>query len=228
MDDDIFNSVVNVPAVQPPQPPPQQPKQDIFDMGLGGVSFEPTPPPQPKQVNNDPFNLLSLEMGGGSQPVQTAPVNNGGFGGDLLGFGISSPPPQPPQVVAQPPVNNLMGGSDLMGFGFTSNPSPPVAVNQGGFNFGQTNPPLQAPQPQNNNFGFNLLGGSQPVQQAPQPVSLPAQNTTAFQPIVNNNPNKILAYDNTHLQIWIDCIKEGPDSTKLFTTYVNKTNNTIT
>lgn len=40
MDDDIFSSVVNVPpVVQPPQPPPQAPKQDIFDMGLGGVSF---------------------------------------------------------------------------------------------------------------------------------------------------------------------------------------------
>jgi hypothetical protein len=206
MDDDIFNSVVNVPpVVQPPQPPPQAPKQDIFDMGLGGVSFEPTPPPQPKPVNNDPFNILGLEMGGGSAPVQTPPPNNGGFGGDLLGFGLSGPSnPQP--VVAQPPANNLLGGADLMGFGFAPTPSPPVAVNQGGFNFGQPTP--QPPQPQvNNNFGFNLLGGSQSAQQAPQPVSLPAQNTSAFQPIINNNPNKILAYDNSHLQIWIDCIK---------------------
>lgn len=207
MDDDIFSSVVNVPpVVQPPQNPPQVPKQDIFDMGLGGVSFEPTPPTQPKPVNNDPFNILGLEMGGGSAPVQTPPPNNGGFGGDLLGFGLSGPS-NPPPVVAQLPANNLLGGADLMGFGFAPTPSPSVTVNQGGFNFGQSNPPPQPPQPQNNNFGFNLLGGSQPAQQASQSASLSPQNTSAFQPIVNNNPNKILAYDNAHLQIWIDCIK---------------------
>lgn len=201
MDDDIFGSVVNVPVVQPPQPSPQAPKQDIFDMGLGGVSFENTPP-QPKPVNNDPFNILGLEMGGGSAPAQTPPPNNGGFGGDLLGFGLSGP--SNPQPAVTQPANNLLGGADLMGFGFAPNPSAPVAVNQGGFNFGQPTPP---PQPQANNFGFNLLGGSQPTQQVPQPVSIPPHNTSGFQPIANNNPNKILAYDNAHLQIWIDCIK---------------------
>ena len=85
-----------------------------------------------------------------------------------------------------------------MGFGFGSNPSPPVNT---GFSFGQTNPP---PQPPQNNLGFNLLG-SQPVQPQ-QTLSQPVQNS-AFQPIINNDPNKILAYDNTHLQILIDCIK---------------------
>lgn len=148
---------------------------------------------------------------GGSQPVQSPP-NNGGFGGDLLGFGLSSPQP----VVSQPPANNLLGGADLMGFGFgspSSNP-PPQSQPQGGFNFGVT-PPQQAftppPQPQppaNNNFGFSLLGNSPPAQQPvqpPQPTS--TQSSIGFQPIVNNNPNKILAYDNAHLQIWIDCIK---------------------
>ena len=155
MDDDIF-SVVNVQPVQTnPHPPPQPaPKGDIFDMG---ISFETTtPPPQrpPQQVSNDPFNILGLDVGGTKQPLAPPPINNGGFGGDLLGFGISSTPPQP---VSQPPANNLLGGGDLMGFGFGSNPSPPVNT---GFNFGQTNPPTFNPQPQppQNNLGFNLLG----------------------------------------------------------------------
>jgi hypothetical protein len=199
-------------------------------MGLGGVSFQPNPPQAKPPATNDPFNIFGLEMGGGQPQAVQSPPNNGGFGGDLMGFGISSPPPQQP--VNPPPVNNLLGGGDLMGFGFTNPPSNPPP-NQGGFNFGVGSPqagfnqPQQPPQPQpnNNNFGFNLLGNSQPAQQAP--TSLPAQSTLGFQPIVNNNPNKILAYDNAHLQIWIDCIKESQESTKLFTTYVNKTNNTL-
>lgn len=171
---------------------------------------------------------------GGSPPVQAPPTNSGGFGGDLLGFGLSAPSPQPQPVVSQPAANNLLGG-DLMGFGFSAPPSNPPPT-QGGFNFGAPNPQSGFSQPQSqspasNNFGFNLLGNTQqvqqPVQQAPQATSLPAQSTLGFQPIVNNNPNKILAYDNAHLQIWIDCIKESQESTKLFTTYVNKTNNTI-
>lgn len=63
MDDDIFSSVVNVPPQQQTQPPPTQPKQeeDIFGMGLGGISFQTNPPPQQKApVNNDPFNILGL------------------------------------------------------------------------------------------------------------------------------------------------------------------------
>jgi len=53
-------------------------------------------------------------------------------------------------------------------------------------------------------------------------------NSGGFQPIVNNNPNKILAYENNHLQIWMDCTKESKDTTKIFATYVNKTNNNLT
>jgi len=157
---------------------------DIFGM----INFG-TPSPQPQAINNP------------------QPVNNG-FGGDLLGFGLSSPtqapPPQPP---AQ--VNNGFG-NDLMGFGFStgpSNPSPPAQPPaQTGFNFGLGSPqpqPVQAPQPQNNNFGFNLLGAQSTSVQPPAQTS----QASTFQPLVNNNPNKILAYDNNHLQIWIDCIK---------------------
>ena len=118
-------------------------------------------------------------------------------------------PTQQPQPVVNkppPPANNNFLGGDLMGFGFSTQPNNPPQ-NQGGFNF---NPTQNQPQPPSNNLGgFNLLGSTQQVQQqAPQPpVTLPQQTSTGFQPIINNNPNKILAYDNTHLQIWIDCIK---------------------
>lgn len=145
--------------------------------------------------------------------TQESPVVNTGFGGDLLGFGQSTQP-----TVSQP-VNqqhNLMGG-DLMGFGFSSPTNPPVnpvnppQPNLGGFNFnnnfngGFGSQPTQPPQPpQNNSGGFNLLGNTSPS----VPVVQPTQpSTISFQPIINNNPNKILAYDNAHLQIWMDCIK---------------------
>lgn len=62
----------------------------------------------------------------------------------------------------------------------------------------------------------------------PQPQPKPAQQASGFVPITNTNPNKILAYESPHLQMWMDCIKETPDTSKLFTTYINKTNNTLT
>jgi hypothetical protein len=200
-DDDIFNSVVNAPQTQiPPQTPPQvQPKEEnIFEMGLGGISFQPNPPPVQKQpvLNNDPFNILGLEIGGASTQPVSQPVNNGGFGGDLLGFGLSTQPTTQPVVNKPPQNNNFLGGGDLMGFGFNSPPSNPAPQNTGGFSFN--------PQPQPAaNIGFNMVG-NEGVK--PQPVSLPSSQQ-GFQPITNNNPNKILAYDNAHLQIWIDCIK---------------------
>lgn len=120
-----------------------------------------------------------------------------------MGFGIVSPQPQPVQT------NNLAG---IGGFNF-GGPSAPVIQPQSA--------PVNSPQ---NNFGFNLLGSGPTV-----PASQPAANQLqGFQPITNTNPNKILAYENQHLQIWMDCIKEGPNATKLFTTYINKTNNTLT
>lgn len=172
-----------------------------------GISFQTTPPPQKAPVVSDPFNMLGLDIGGSTQPQPV--TNTGGFGGDLLGFGNPTPPPQ---TVTQPPANNLLGGTDLMGFGFTSQPSNPQPV-QGGFNFNQggfnspPQPQTQPPPVAQNNFGFSLLGNTQPQTQ-PQTQQQPQVSaTTGFQPIVNNNPNKILAYDNAQLQIWIDCIK---------------------
>lgn len=63
---------------------------------------------------------------------------------------------------------------------------------------------------------------------APTPQVAKPAVVSGFQPITNTNPNKILAYQNDHVQIWMDCIKETNDTSKLFTTYINKTNNTIT
>lgn len=119
-----------------------------------------------------------------------------------------------------------------MGFGGSSTqthtqPNQPPQSAGFGFDFGtppQSTPSVPATSaPQNNNLGFNFGTSTPPVIQ-----SSSSQQSSGFQPITNTNPNKILAYENQHVQIWMDCIKEGGGSTKLFTTYINKTNNTIT
>lgn len=140
-----------------------------------------------------------------SQPVQQP---SSGFGGDLLGFGGSSTP-TPPQPVVQQPAN-LGFGADLMGFGISS-PQPPQPVSQPvnlGFNFGAPSTPVvsQPPQtqPQNNFGGMNLLGNSPQPTISQQPA---LSSNTGFKPIINTNPNKFLAYENQHIQIWMDCIK---------------------
>ena len=136
---------------------------------------------------------------------------NTSFGGDLLGFGSISTPTTQPVKQVQPQVNNLGFGADLMGFGISS-PQPVAPVSQPvnlGFDFGAPSTPV-VPQPVQaqvqNNFGINLLGGTQQV-----PVSVPQptlpQGSNGFKPIINTNPNKFLAYENQHLQIWMDCIK---------------------
>jgi len=97
-----------------------------------------------------------------------------------------------------------------MGFGISS-PQPVTPVSQPvnlGFDFGVPSTPVvaQPVQPKvENNFGINLLGGSQPTSLPVQPT-LP-QTSGGFKPIINTNPNKFLAYENQHLQILMDCIK---------------------
>jgi len=227
MDDDIFSSIVNhQPAETVQQPKPQPEKGDIFDSGLGGISFGTSPQPTQSVVNNnDPFNMLGIDMGGSSvaQPTSVNEGNNLGF--DILGFGTSSTTSSP-----QLQNNNFLGG-DLMGFATNPVTSP---QSQGGLSF--NNPPAntfnQIPlqQPPQNNFGFNLLGVNsvQPTQSVQPTLPVQTQVAIGFQPIVNTNPNKILAYDNQHIQIWMDCVKENQDTTKLLTTYVNKTNSLVT
>jgi len=92
-----------------------------------------------------------------------------------------------------------------MGFGISTSPQPVAqSPNVGGFNFGAPTVPTQVPptNPQGN-FGFNLLGTNSPATQ----TTVPSSSNTGFQPIANTNPNKILGYENQHLQIWMDCIK---------------------
>lgn len=142
---------------------------------------------------------------------------------DLMGF-ESNPPP----ANTQSNQNNMFGMNLLSNNGgFNSNNPPNNQIPQQQQPY-QQQPYQQQPQQQNNGgFGLNLLGSNQPQ---PAVTIPPAQlnNSTGFQPVINNNPNKILAYDNSHLQIWMDCIKESNDTTKVFTTYVNKTNNNLT
>jgi hypothetical protein len=57
--------------------------------------------------------MLGLDIGG-SNPTTVPPAATGGFGGDLLAFGNTSPSQPPPQ----PPANTGGLGGDLMGFGF--------------------------------------------------------------------------------------------------------------
>jgi hypothetical protein len=223
-DDDIFNSISK----------PAETKPSGQDTSLGGFSFESNvaqpPSVQPAANSNNLFDM-GLDFGGGSQapPPNAGGQSNLGFGGDLLGFGESS------STHSQPPVNQS-GGGDLMGFGFAQVPShPPQVPTQapGGFLFDSSpnSSPTYPPQPSNptppqNSFGFDLMGtGSS--QQAPKPPAS-SQQFEGFTPISNTNPNKIMAYENQHVQIWMDCEKESNDTTKLFTTYINKTNNTLT
>jgi hypothetical protein len=102
-----------------------------------------------------------------------------------------------------------------MGFGV--GPSPQT-TNLGGFGFNPTpvNTNIATQQSPQTGFGYNLLGSSATgTSNPPPPPSLsqsvpvpPTQSVvTGFQPIINNNPNKILAYENQHIQIWMDCIK---------------------
>jgi hypothetical protein len=118
---------------------------------------------------------------------------------DLMGFGISSNPI--PTQNLQNNQNNQNNQNHLLGMNLLSN--------NGGFNL-NTQPIIQQQQPiiqqqqqpiiqqqqggQNNGFGLNLLGSNPQTQM--QSIIQPVQQnvSSGFQPIINNNPNKILAY----------------------------------
>jgi AP-1 complex subunit gamma-1 len=165
------------------------------------------------------------------QPNINNNSNNFGFGTDLMGFSTTNTQSNPVSYTTN--NNNI----NFLDFGGSTQPTINNSNSNnnnnnlmGGLNFAPQNIP-QTP-PQNNNFGFNLLsnnqsGTGQQNQNIQQTIPQNSFQPT-FQPIVNNNPNKILGYENAHLQIWMDCIKETADTTKIFTTYINKTNNTIT
>lgn len=86
-DDEIFHEISKPAETKPPIP-----SSGSFDSGLGGFSFEPTvtSAPQPRPANNDdPFNILGLEMPSTAPQKPPQPQQPPSFGGDLLGFGSS-------------------------------------------------------------------------------------------------------------------------------------------
>ena len=191
-----------------------------MDSGLGGFSFETNHSHNKPPANTGDFGLMGLDFGGASnQPQPSTTPKNTGFD-DLMGFGGSSTASQPSPQHHQPaPPSNSGFGADLMGFGFDAPSQPPPQTQpppqntgfSGGFSFDsspsqpptyqQPKPPASQPQ---NDFGFDVLGGGS----APQPSKpAPQAPTSGFQPITNTNPNKIMAYENQHVQIWMDCIK---------------------
>lgn len=169
-DDDIFNSITGGTT---------QPVQTINTQTI-------TQPVQ--KQDDDPFGLLSLNVGGTTQPqpVLNQPTSTG-FDMGLLGFGT---PVQQPQIINQPNGGLNLLGDDFLGIGGNRPPvQQPVqqAVNSipaqnTGFNFNPS--PVQS-----QGFGW----GSQQVQ---QPQVAQQQNT-----------NKFLAYENPQIQIWMNCIK---------------------
>jgi len=106
-----------------------------------------------------------------------------------------------------PPPQNNSFGSELLGFG-NSQPQTNNANNlMGGgdlLGFGNS-------QPQNMGFNMNTNQQNVSVQQKP----------------VQNSANKILAYENSQIQIWMNCQKETNDTAKIITTYTNKTQSSI-
>lgn len=173
-DDDIFNSITGGTS-QPTQP----------------VNNVPISQPVSSQ-NDDPFGLLSLNVGGTSQPQTTftQPATTG-FDMGLLGFGNPNPPQQQPvntQQTNNQPQNN--GGFSLLGDDFL------------GLGGGQPTQQVNNVQPQQNTgFSFN--------QNPPQNQGF-NWGQTAQQPQVNQpqqNPNKFLAYENSQIQIYMNCVK---------------------
>lgn len=115
---------------------------DIFNTITGGSN----PPKvevktQPNNASSDIFGFMDLNIGGNTQPANTAtqqPFNNSGFDMGLLGIGNISIPQT---------TNNSGFGNDLLGFG--SSPvkptsQPQISVAQSGFNWNSQ--PVNQPQ----------------------------------------------------------------------------------
>lgn len=127
---------------------------------------------------------------GASQPptIPTQPQSSG-FDMGLLGFG--GPSTQPAVNLVQQPVqpSQNTGGFSLLGDDFLGmGNSQPVQK------------PMNIVPPQNTGFNFN--------QPQTQPQSFnwgTQQQTQPTQP--QQNPNKFLAYENSQIQIWMNCLK---------------------
>ena len=179
---------------------------DIFNTITGGDSVQTQPvvnnPVKQNVQDNDPFGLLNLNVGTTQQSVnnQFNPVSNvGGFDMNFFGFGST---PQTQQGQSQ--NNNSFGGNSLLGNDF---------LGLGGPTQTQQNPV------QNTGFGINT-----------QSNQMSGFNWNQQPPVAQNNQNQVaplLAYENSQIQIWMKCIKQTNDTTKITATYTNKTQSAI-
>lgn len=147
-------------------------------------------------------------------PTQPQQMNTGLMGMGGLNFGIN--PTQPAPVK---PVQST-GGFDLLG-GFSlpaTNPTP--ATNTGLLGFGA---PSSTPVPAAN-MGFNLLG---PQSSAPTPSG--GMNFLTGAPVTMGAPSgsSFRAYENQHIEINMNCSKEGSDTANVQTTFSNKTGSLV-
>ncbi len=139
-------------------------------------------------------------------------------GGDLLGgFSFDTQPKTAPQVPQNRGIDSLLG-DDFLGGGSSQpkqsvQPIQPVQNQSLGFDFlGTGSAPVTTTPPvsNNNNMAIDFLG--QPVQQQKQDSS---------------NSFKFKAYETQHLEIWMDCKKEGDGNTKIVASFMNKTHSYI-
>ena len=175
------------------------------------------PPKPPQQNSTDPFDILGLDIGG-STPAVTKPQT----GGDIFGFSFGqSSQPQPvfqPTPVVTPVANQNKGFNSLLDDGFLG----------GGSSVPQPTPVLSQPQVQPSSLGFDFLGtgatttttttfNNQPTQ--PSLFTQPAQQT--------NNTFKFKAYESPHVEVWMECRKDGDGSTRVTASFMNKTHSYI-
>lgn len=185
------------------------------------------PPQQNFAKNSDPFDILGLDIGGSSNPIQpTPPPQN--TGGDIFGFSFTNPQPV---VNTQPPINfnQNQGFSQNGGMG---------NLFDGGL-LGNTQPKQSPPPVVNNSLGFDFLGtgsssGSIPVSQ-PQSQPQPRPQFSFNQPQTNQfvqqqqqqNSFKFKAYETPHVEVWMEGKQEGEGNTRITAHFNNKTSSYV-
>ena len=192
---------------------------------------EVTPPPQRQEPikqtqpkNDDPFDILGLDIGGSSQ-APPPPKNNGA--GDLLG-GFSFDGPSQPTHNSLSNMSNPSSkpaGGDLLDGDFFGNTSLTHNNSQT-----HSEAPKHVNPPPPSSGGFDIFGGSQsPAVQNPQPgfnFNQPSPQQSQPQP-QNNDSFKFKAYENQHLEIWMEGRREGGGNTKIHASFMNKTQSYI-
>ena len=176
---------------------------------------KPQPQQQQAEKSTDPFDILGLDIGG-SSTTATKPQSGGG---DLMGFSFGqSSQPQP--VFQPPPANQNKGFDSLLDDGF---------LGGGSSQQQQPVPVLSQPPPQTASLGFDFLGTgstSSPVttftaQSQPQQQFQPQQQPQ------QNNSFKFKAYETPHIELWLECRKEGDGTTRVTASFMNKTHSYV-